>query len=171
MSALTKSKKHLDAGLLILAIFLIMSYSCSENSKSTDGDTEEIMPPPPPPPPDAPPPPPYVVENGDTTWIEIDEMPVFSGGELALLNYLTDAVKYPTSAMEKGIQGRVVVSFIVNEEGMVSNARIIESVDPAIDAEALRVVSSLPSFEKPGFMDGKPVPVYFKVPLSFNLKK
>lgn len=171
MSAQTKIKKHLYAGLIIISILLIMSYSCSENAKSTADPMEEIIPPPPPPPPpDAPPPPPFIVENGDTTWIEVDEKPEFPGGETALLNFIVEAVKYPSSAKDKGIQGRVLVSFIVNENGKVSKVKIVEGIDPEIDAEALRVVSSLPSFEKPGIRDGKPVPVYFNVPIMFKLK-
>lgn len=170
MSAQTKTKKHLHAGLIIIAIFLIMSYSCSENAKSTADPMEEIIPPPPPPPPDAPPPPPYTVENEDTTWIEVDEMPEFSGGEVALLNFIANAAKYPTSAKDKGIQGRVVVSFIVNEDGKVARAKIVEGIDPEVDAEALRVINSLPSFEKPGIRDGEAVPVYYMVPISFTLK-
>jgi TonB family protein len=155
----------------IIATIMIMSYSCTENAKSVTDPMEEIIPPPPPPPPpDAPVPPAYTVENGDTTWIEVDEMPEFSGGELALLNFIRDAAKYPSSAKDKGIQGRVIVSFIVNEEGKVSKARIVEGVDPEIDAEALRVINSLPSFETPGIKDGKSVPVYCKMPITFKLK-
>jgi len=166
-------KQKLYMVLTITAIFLIMSYSCSENAKSTADPMEEIIPPsppPPPPPPDAPPPSPYTVENGDTTWIEVDEMPEFSGGEVALLNFIANAAKYPSSAKDKGIQGRVVVSFIVNEDGKVSKAKIVEGIGPEIDAEALRVINSLPSFEKPGIRDGEPVPVYYMVPISFTLK-
>lgn len=163
-------KHNLYMVLTIIATFLIMSYSCSENAKSTADPMEEIIPPPPPPPPDAPAPPPYTVENGDTTWIEVDEMPEFAGGEIALLNFIADNTKYPSSAKDNGIQGRVVVSFIVNEEGKVSRAKIVKGIDNEIDAEALRVINSLPSFVKPGIRDGEPVPVYYMVPISFKLK-
>jgi TonB family protein len=150
-------------GFIAIGIFLIMSHSCSENAKSTIDVMEGIIPPPPPPPP-------YTVENGDTTWINVDEMPVFSGGDTALLVFIAKAAKYPTSAKENGIQGRVVVSFIVNEEGKVSKAKIVKSIDPELDAEAIRVVNSLPSFEKPAIMNGKPVSVSYMVPISFSLK-
>ena len=99
----------------------------------------------------------------------VEEMPEFPGGELALRKYIANAIKYPVIAQENGIEGKVYVNFVVNADGLVSNARVIRSVDPSLDKEAIRVVNSLPRWE-PGKQRGKPVRVSFVVPISFVLK-
>lgn len=99
----------------------------------------------------------------------VEEMPEFPGGELALRTFIAKAIKYPVVAQENGIQGKVYVSFVVGKDGRVSNARVIRSIDPALDEEALRVVNSLPIW-KPGRQQGKPVRVAFSVPISFVLQ-
>lgn len=118
-----------------------------------------------------------VVANYETKEVEeetqifyiVEEMPEFPGGELALRTFIAKAIKYPVVAQENGIQGKVYVSFVVGKDGRVSNARVIRSVDPALDKEALRVVNSLPIW-KPGRQQGKPVRVAFSVPISFVLQ-
>lgn len=99
----------------------------------------------------------------------VEDMPEFPGGELALRKFLANAIKYPVIAQENGIEGKVYVSFVVNKDGYVSDARIIRSVDPSLDKEALRVVNSLPVW-KPGKQRGKPVRVAFSVPINFVLQ-
>ncbi|WP_299578330.1 energy transducer TonB [uncultured Sunxiuqinia sp.] len=99
----------------------------------------------------------------------VEEMPEFPGGELALRKYIADAIKYPVVAQENGVQGKVYVSFVVGKDGRVTDAKIIRSVDPALDKEALRVVNSLPIW-KPGKQRGEPVKVAFSVPISFVLQ-
>jgi protein TonB len=96
-------------------------------------------------------------------------MPVFPGGDLALRKYIANAVKYPVIAQENGIQGKVFITFVVDKDGSVSNARIARGVDPSIDKEALRVVNSLPRW-KPGKQRGKPVRVSYTVPINFQLQ-
>lgn len=102
-------------------------------------------------------------------FIIVEDMPEFPGGELALRKYIADHIKYPVIAAENGIQGKVYVTFVVDKDGSVSNARIARGVDPSIDQEALRVVNSLPKW-KPGKQRGKPVRVSYTVPINFQLQ-
>ena len=88
---------------------------------------------------------------------------------MALRKYIAASIKYPVIAQENGVQGKVYVNFVVDKEGRVTNARVIRSVDPSLDKEALRVVNSLPRW-KPGKQQGAPVRVAFSVPISFVLQ-
>ena len=105
----------------------------------------------------------------EQVFVVVEEMPEFPGGELALRKYIAKAIIYPTIAQENGIQGKVFVNFVVNKDGSVSNAKIARGVDPSIDQEALRVVSTLPKW-KPGKQRGVPVRVSYTVPISFKLE-
>ena len=98
----------------------------------------------------------------------IEEMPMFPGGEKALVTYLKENLKYPTVSAENGIQGRVIVLFKVEADGSLTDVRIGGSVDPSIDREALRLVKAMPKWI-PGKQDGKPVPVKFQLPITFSL--
>ena len=102
-------------------------------------------------------------------FVVVEEMPEFPGGELALRTYIAKAIVYPTVAQENGIQGKVFVTFVVNKDGSVSNAKIARGVDASLDQEALRVVSTLPKW-KPGKQRGVPVRVSYTVPISFKLQ-
>lgn len=99
----------------------------------------------------------------------VDVMPVFPGGDKALRQFIANSVKYPELAQEKGIQGKVYVTFVVAKDGLVANCEIARGVDPILDKEALRVVSSLPKWQ-PGKINGKAVNVQFTVPINFKLK-
>ncbi len=99
----------------------------------------------------------------------VEEMPEFPGGEAALRRFIADAIKYPVIAQENGIQGKVYVTFVVDKDGGISDAKIARGVDPSLDKEALRVVNSLPKW-KPGKQRGKPVRVSYTVPISFVLQ-
>jgi len=99
----------------------------------------------------------------------VEEMPEFPGGEIALRKFIANAIKYPVIAQENGIQGKVYVTFVVDKDGGISDAKIARGVDPSIDKEALRVVSTLPKW-KPGKQRGKPVRVSYTVPISFVLQ-
>ncbi len=96
-------------------------------------------------------------------------MPSFPGGQAALMEYLSKNVKYPVVAQENGVQGRVVVSFIVERDGSITDVTIVKSVDPSLDREASRVVSSMPKWI-PGAQNGQAVRVKFNVPVSFRLQ-
>jgi protein TonB len=114
---------------------------------------------------------PEVVESSDDNiiFIRVEEMPEFPGGRSALGRYIAENVKYPVIAQENRIQGRVFVTFVVNKKGVVQNVEISRGVDPALDKEALRVISSLPNW-KPGKQTGKSVNVRFTVPINFRLQ-
>jgi protein TonB len=99
----------------------------------------------------------------------VEDMPEFPGGELALRKYIANAIKYPVIAQENGIQGKVYVTFVVDKDGGISDARIARGVDPSLDKEALRVVNTLPKW-KPGKQRGKPVRVSYTVPINFVLQ-
>ena len=137
------------------------------------------------PPPQAPPPPPVqekvkavsdrVDEEQPKTitdpepFVVVEEMPMFPGGDLALLKYIGEHTLYPDSAKIHNIQGRVIVRFVVTAEGTVNNVSVLKGVDPLLDKEALRVVSGLPEFQ-PGKQGGKLVPVWYMVPITFTLQ-
>lgn len=96
-------------------------------------------------------------------------MPSFPGGDAALFKYLGQHINYPADAQEAGIQGRVLVRFTVGKDGAIRNARVIKGVHPSLDREALRVVNSMPHWI-PGKQDGKPVAVFFSLPITFRLR-
>ena len=99
----------------------------------------------------------------------VEVMPQYPGGQIAMLKYIMENIKYPEQAMKEGIQGRVTVSFIVEKDGRVSNVRLLRSVQSSLDKEAVRVVKSMPKWS-PGKQKGKPVRVRFVVPVMFKLK-
>lgn len=99
----------------------------------------------------------------------VEDMPEFPGGELALRKYIANSIKYPVIAQENGIQGKVYVTFVVDKDGSISDARVARGVDPSIDKEALRVVNLLPKW-KPGKQRGKAVRVSYTVPINFVLQ-
>ncbi|MDR2497599.1 MAG: energy transducer TonB [Tannerellaceae bacterium] len=98
----------------------------------------------------------------------VEEMPQFPGGDLELFKFLRDNIWYPFGAMHDGISGRVTVGFVVNSDGSIVDATVLRGVDPALDKEALRVVSSMPKWT-PGKQRGKPVRVKYAVPVTFKL--
>ena len=99
----------------------------------------------------------------------VEHMPGFTGGGMpALMEYLSKNIKYPEAAMKKGIQGRGIVQFVVEKDGSITNVKILRSVDPELDKEAVRVVSAMPKW-KPGTQRGEAVRVRFTVPVMFRL--
>lgn len=108
-------------------------------------------------------------DGSNEVFAIVEEMPQFPGGDMALLKYIRDHMDYPTIAVENGIQGKVYVYFVIDENGNVTNASIARGVDPSLDKEALRVINSLPKW-KPGKQRGKPVKVSYNVPINFQLQ-
>jgi protein TonB len=104
-----------------------------------------------------------------TPFVVVEEMPMFPGGDVELLKYIGANTQYPEVAKENNIQGKVIVRFCVTSKGGVSQVSILKGVDPELDKEAIRVVNTLPAF-KPGKQGGKPVPVWYMVPITFTLK-
>ena len=99
----------------------------------------------------------------------VEQPPSFPGGQAALLNWLSSHVKYPPIAEENGIQGRVIVGFVVERDGSVSQVQVIRGVDPSLDKEAARVVASMPKWT-PGRQNGQNVRVKYNVPVNFKLQ-
>jgi protein TonB len=102
-------------------------------------------------------------------FLTVQEMPEPKGGLEALYTYIAKITQYPMLAKENNIEGKVYVRFCVTEQGAVDHVSILKSVDPELDAEALRVVKTFPTFT-PGKQDGKPVPVWFVVFINFQLQ-
>ncbi len=105
----------------------------------------------------------------NAVFFECEQKPEFPGGDAALMKYLSDNIRYPKNAHDNKIEGRVVISFVIQKDGTIGETKILRSVDPELDAEALRVVRSLPAFT-PGEMNGKAVAVWYTIPITFKLK-
>ena len=110
------------------------------------------------------------IPTTNDVFMVVEQMPEFPGGMSACLKFLADHVAYPKEAAEKKIQGRVIVQFVVMKDGSIANARVIRSVDPLLDAEALRVIGLMPKW-KPGTQRGQAVNVKFTMPITFRLDK
>ena len=105
-----------------------------------------------------------------TIFEVVEQMPEFpNGGMAGLMQYLSKNIKYPTIAQENGTQGRVTVQFVVNRDGSIVDAKVLRGVDPYLDKEAIRVISSMPKW-KPGMQRGKAVRVKYTVPVIFRLQ-
>ena len=116
----------------------------------------------------APEPPKHVVEETKIFTV-VEQMPMYPGGDAALMGYLRDNIKYPTVAAENGVQGRVVVGFVVERDGSITDVNILRGVDPSLDREAMRVVKSMPRWN-PGKQNGSAVRVKYQVAVSFRLQ-
>jgi TonB family protein len=134
---------------------------------STRKNDETVPPPPPPPPPE---------ENKnialpeeEAPFVVVEEMPMFPGGDAELLKYIGQNTQYPEVAKANNIEGRVIIRFCVTAKGGVSQISILKGISTELDAEAIRVVSTLPDFQ-PGKQAGKAVPVWYMVPITFTLK-
>ena len=110
-----------------------------------------------------------VVDAKEDAFDVVEQMPEFPGGPKALMDYLMENVKYPKTAFDADIQGRVIAQFVVDKEGSVRDAHVVKSVDPALDAEALRVINNMPKW-RPGRQNGKVVNVKYTIPVNFNLQ-
>jgi protein TonB len=161
-----KTRKRINASdftLLIVSVLIIALVAFSSCGKANEPNAENTEIP-------APPPPPPVPADPDSVYVMVDELPVFPGGDTTLLKIVAQNTVYPEGARINKIQGKVVVRFVVEKDGSVSNAEVIKGVNPLLDAEAVRVVSSLPKFESPAKKDGSAVKVHFMIPIAFALK-
>ena len=104
----------------------------------------------------------------DSVFQVVEEMPEFSGGMQAMMQFIANNVKYPSIAQKNGVQGRVITQFTVGKDGSITDAKVLRSVDPYLDKEALRVISAMPKW-KPGKQGGKAVATRFTVPVVFRL--
>lgn len=133
------------------------------NAKVVDKEVPIEKPTPPPPPA------PVVPHDDNKVFDSVEQDPVFPGGQAALLQYVASHIKYPTIAQENGIQGRVVVQFVVTKTGSVGQVKVVRGKDPELDKEAVRVVKTLPKFT-PGKMNGHAVNVWYTLPIQFKLQ-
>ena len=99
----------------------------------------------------------------------VEEQPEYPGGMQELMKYLQKEIRYPKEAQALGIQGRVIVQFVVNKDGSICDAKVVKPVDPQLEAEAVRVVRSMPNWI-PGKQRGEPVRVRFTLPVMFRLQ-
>ena len=107
--------------------------------------------------------------NPNKVFDVVEQMPQFPGGTGKLFEYLAKNVRYPKEAENSGTQGRVIATFVVEKDGNVSNAKVVKSINPALDAEALRVINGMPNWN-PGMQNGEPVRVKYTVPVTFRLQ-
>lgn len=152
---------------LLLLIIPILLFSCSNNDQDKRSETESTAKAQPQSPDTQPE---YEVQKGDTIWNLADQMPEFKGGDGELLKYIVSNIKYPEAAKESGKEGRVIIRFCVDKEGNVVDPGIVRGVEPDLDKEALRVINTIPAFEKPATKKGRPVSVWYVVPINFALK-
>ena len=108
--------------------------------------------------------------DSDGVYLMPDQLPEFPGGIQAMMKFLSTNIKYPVEAQKKGISGRVIVQFVIMEDGTLDQAKVIRGVDPLLDEEALRVLKSMPKW-KPGMDRGEAVKVRFTAPIMFNLSR
>jgi TonB family protein len=106
----------------------------------------------------------------DIPFVQVDEMPIFPGGDTAILKYVAHNTVYPEAAKKNGITGKVIVRFIVEKNCSVSEVTVLQSVNPELDAEAVRVIKTLPKFEKPAKNGGVAVRCFYMLPITFSLK-
>ena len=110
-----------------------------------------------------------ITQSDNTIYSIVENQPEFLGGNEALLKYIRDNLKYPKNARKNEIQGKVIVKFVVLEDGSISEPKITQGVEESLNAEAIRVVSSMPKW-KPGTINGEPVKVKYSIPIFFRLR-
>lgn len=111
-----------------------------------------------------------VSQSNQNVFDQVEEMPEFPGGMPALIEFLQTNIKYPKDAIKQDVGGRVMVMFVVETDGSISNVRVARKVFPSLDKEAVRVVKAMPKW-KPGKEKGRPVRVNFTLPVVFSTKK
>ena len=108
------------------------------------------------------------IGNNDKVYDVVDEMPSFPGGITAMMEWLSANIRYPEMAQKNKIQGKVIIQFVVDENGYITEPEVIQKVEPSLDAEAMRVVLSMPRW-KPGSLAGNNIKVKFTLPINFRL--
>lgn len=163
MDAMDYLKSSLILLLIPISVTMVILPSCAARKKAA---RTEVAPPPPPPPP-----PSQVSEaDNEAPFVIVEEMPMFPGGDGELLMFIAKNTIYPEEARKNGVQGRVIARFCITSQGTVDRISVLKGVSPELDNEAIRVISTLPAF-KPGRQGGKPVPVWYMVPITFSLGK
>lgn len=106
----------------------------------------------------------------DEVYVAVEQMAEFPGGQSELMKFLFMNVRYPENEKKNKVQGRVIVKFVISKDGKVTDPQVIRGVDPALDAEAIRLVKAMPDWI-PGKIDGKPVDSYFNLPITFKIQE
>lgn len=135
--------------LLVTVMLSVMSVSVAMADNSATKETDEVV--------------------WEELWVE-EARPQFPGGQLALMEWIKQNMVYPQEAIAKGIEGRVIVKFTIEEDGTITNGKILRGIDPLLDNEALRLVSIMPKWS-PGRFAGKDIRAIYNLPLSFKLPK
>ena len=161
----TVSRSEVDAQMELMRLDEMQRESEMQEERIVPHFSIEAAPPPPPPPSNIDP---ESLDFGDKIFDVVEEQPSFPGGIGALMSWLGENVHYPKVAEKNGIQGRVVVSFVVERDGSVSNVIVERGVDPSLDKEAVRVTSAMPNWN-PGKQNGKVVRVKYNLPITFKL--
>ena len=99
----------------------------------------------------------------------VEDMPAFPGGMDAMIQFLSSNIQYPADAQKQKVDGRVLVNFVVEKDGSITEVKVIKPAFPSLDAEAIRVVKAMPKW-KPGYQNGQAVRVQFAMPINFSLK-
>lgn len=154
--------KTVFCALILIGLFCTNASMAQTSSYSSHDNIESVV---------------YQVENMKSEEIRtynkwknagIPEQTCLAAINAARMKYLSDSIKYPIVAKENGIQGRVVVSFIVEKDGSISNVSVVRQVEPSLDMEAIRIVQSMPKWN-PGKQKGKVIRTKYNVPVSFRL--
>ncbi|MDD4778609.1 MAG: energy transducer TonB [Fermentimonas sp.] len=116
-----------------------------------------------------PPPQPKKEEVTEEIFVVVEEQPEYPGGNAAMMQFLSDNIRYPVIAQENGIQGRVICNFVVERDGSITDVQVVRGVDPSLDREAVRVIQQMPRW-KPGKQRGQAVRVRFTLPVVFRLQ-
>lgn len=159
---------HIKYALFVLPAFALLvagNISCSQDASQTEDAKEEVVAPVSPEAKEAP---------ADSTakeevFMVAEQMPEYPGGMKEMLKFLQENVKYPENAMKNNVQGRVIVQFVVEKDGTPTEFKVVRAVDPDLDAEALRVLKTMPKW-KPGMQKGEVVRVKYTVPVTFRLQ-
>jgi|LFRM01.1.fsa_nt_gb TonB family protein len=154
MNKTKSSSLKLAKYLLMLPMFFVLIAANSVYAGENEQNVNE--------------PPPVKKEVTEEIFVVVEQQPEYPGGVEPMKKFLADSVRYPVIAKENGIQGRVIVNFVVNKDGSIDDVNIVRGVDPSIDAEAVRVIESMPKW-KPGKQRGKEVDVRFTLPVVFRL--
>jgi TonB family protein len=141
----------------VTVLFLLIISACEKNilAGATANNTSDH--------------PQHTVQVPKEIFTVVEEMPAFPGGDAELMKFINSKVVYPEAAKEKGITGRVIIRFTVTYKGLVKDPQVLVNANPDLDAEALRVIGLFPKWT-PGLQGGKPVNVYYSIPVTFSLK-
>jgi TonB family protein len=157
-STLSNLKVLLAVPVVCISFILMSAFSTKNQSFSPDDNNRNLQP---------------TQATGESKeeipYISVEQMPIFPGGDAALLKYIAENTRYPEEALKKNTQGKVILRFCVTSKGGVEQISVIKSADPLLDQEAVRVTSTLPKFT-PGRQGGKNVPVWYMIPVTFTLQ-